>query len=198
MIVMVLIGAGMTTLYQLLKAVWAKNLAGGTPLQVDQFFRFGRERALQEGRIVTMEIDLEKRQTGLRLYNPLLEDAQDRGIDSLAQQSASNSFRRSRIIENTEEREEELAEEKEAPKEEWILRPTSLPSDLKKIYSTGGIELVGPKIFIHFYPNSTSDSLIFQFDRKERAYLFLSRYNIPITFLDNLETIDHYIEGIKK
>ena len=194
---MVLIGTGMTTLYQLLKAVWAENLSGGTSLQIQQFFQFGRERSLQVGSIVTMEIDLEKRTTGLRLYDPRLEDDQDQGLDSLAQQSASNSFRSSQIIKDIEEREEELAEEKDSTQEKWILRPTSLPSDLKKIYSAGGIELVGPKIFVHFYPNSTSDSLIFQFDRKNRAYLFLSRYNIPAIFLDNLETIDNYLEALR-
>ncbi len=200
MIVMVLIGAGMTTMYQLLQAVWAESFSGGTSLQIKQFFKFGRERALQEGSIITMVIDFEKKTTGLRLYNPSLEDFQDTAVNSLLQKKASQSSRISQFLDNIKKREEEFNEEKQLSeeKEDWILNPTPLPTDLEKIYSIGGVELTGPKIFVHFYPNSTSDSLIFKFKQNKRQYLYLPRYNIPAVYLDNLETLDNYFDNLDK
>ena len=199
MIVLVLVGTGMTTLYQLLKAVWAENLSGNTGLQIQQFFRFGRQKALQDGKIVTMVLDLENREMGLRLYNPLLEDVQDRALDSLARKAASDSFRIRQFLEKLEEREKELAKESEPTRkqeEKWILQPTALPSDLTKIYSVGGSELTAPKIFVHFYPNSTSDSLIFKFDRGENPYLYLPRYNVPAVYLASLSTVENFIKDV--
>ena len=185
----------MTTLYHLLQSVWDEQLSGNTSLQIRQFFKFGREKSLSEGDIMSMVIDLEKRNMGLRMYNPNLEDAQDQALYSLAQQSSEASYRASLSLERVKEKKEELIEQGKVPKDEWILKPTSLPASLKEIYSVGGILLTGPVIYVHFYPNSTSDSLIFKFDRDKKKYLYLPRYNIPSVYLEDMQATSDYFQN---
>ena len=197
MIVLTLVGSLLGLLYQILQTVWAENFSANTSLQIKQFFQFGRDKALASGRIMSMHIDLEKREMGMKVYDPLYEDDQDKAIYSLAEQNSEISYAAEEILRRVEDIKLEIKEEKETEdrdEEEWLLEPTSLPSGLKRIYSMGGLELVGPKIYVHFYPNGTSDSLLFEFDREEKKYLYLPRYSIPAVYLDDFKVIREYQE----
>ena len=195
MIVLTLVGALLALLYQVLQTVWAENFSANTSLQIKQFFQFGRDKSLASGRIISMHIDLEKREMGIRVYDPLFEDEQDSAIYSLAEQNSEISYAAEEILRKVEDVKLQISDETEGEKqEEWFLEPTPLPSGLKRIYSMGGVELVGPKIYVHFYPNGTSDSLLFEFDREKKKYLYLPRYSIPAVYLDNFRIIREYQE----
>ena len=134
-----------------------------------------------------MHIDLEKKEKwGCGFYEPALEDGQDSAIYSLAVQSSETSYRIQKILEKIETPDQEETNEK-ADQDEWLLEPTSLPANLSHIYSVSGLELIGPKIYVHFYPNGTSDSIIFEFDREEQKYLYLPRHSMPSVYLDDLK-----------
>ena len=197
MIVLTLVGSLLALLYQVLQAVWAENFSANTSLQIKQFFQFGRDKALANGRIMSMHIDLEKREMGMKVYDPLFEDEQDSAIYSLAEQNSEISYAAEEILRRVEDIKLQISEEEETEEEdqeEWFLEPTPLPSGLKRIYSMGGLELIGPKIYVHFYPNGTSDSLLFEFDREKQKYLYLPRYSIPAIYLDDFRVIREYRE----
>ncbi len=192
MIVVVLSGAIMGLGYQLLQSFVSSSFSENTALQIKQLFRFGRAKAIETGSILSLSIDLKEREMGLRYYDPKLEYEQDATIESLAHEKAQDSYRFKRIL----EKKEELKDSKEADAEidgedivpdEWILGPSSLPSDLKTLYSVSGIKLSNSKTYIHFYPNGTSDSLIIEFDNDLNKYLYLPRYNLPSVYLKNID-----------
>ena len=64
LVVLTLVGAASTLLYQLLQTVWAEQLSGVSPLQIQQFFKFGRDKALENGTIMTMVIDSGSQRNG--------------------------------------------------------------------------------------------------------------------------------------
>ena len=197
MVVLTLVGAMMALLFQVLQTVWADTFSTNSSLQIKQFFQFGRDKSLASGKIVSMHIDLEKREMGMRFYDPVLEDSQDSAIYSLAEQISKVSYRVQRMLERIKESREEKLDKRD-DQGEWLLESTMLPSDLSHIFSVGGLELIGPKIYVHFYPNGTSDSLLFEFNREERKYLYLPRYSLPSVYLDDLKVVEGNEETVSR
>ena len=175
----------MTMAYQMLQSIWAEKFSANQPLQIKQLLNFGRLKALDIGTTLTLVIDFTNRKMGIRYYQVDLEFEQDEALESIARKASQNSYRLQKLLEQKSQREDKLKEKKN--KEEWIAGPDNLPTNLLRAYSVGGNLLSNKKLYIHFYPNGTSDSVILEFDDEKEKYLYLPRYNIPFVYLQKLD-----------
>lgn len=163
LVVLAVIGTLMMILYKVIDAILSRKLSQNASLSLDGLFRSGRELAIRDGQTLTLEINTEQQTIGLRNFIPEL----DRNIQDPEQDL------------EIEEQQEELRE-----KINWFTGPGQLPSEITAFFSTGGLEISGPLIYIQFYPNGTSDGMVLEL--ASGGYLFLPRQNVPARKLRNL------------
>ena len=178
MIVMVIGSAMLLLAYNLLTTFLKDRTSGSQDIAFEGYFLDARRLALIDGKTLTLEINYATKEFGLRLYEPKLEKAGDSALKQLTE--IKNFQKRNSGIEDTPTGEE-------AVKPQWIHPPRKIPKVLTKVFSVSGLELTGPLIFIHFYPNGTSDSLILQFGEKGDNFLYIPRYNIPPVYLSEMK-----------
>lgn len=172
---MAIVGTMAIVIFDLLYGFLRQVGEAPSELTFEGFLSQAREKALMEGKILTLFIDLENKEFGLRFFDPTLE----RSIDpSLAQLEKNRNFRLQRDTQEVKQ------ENKKEPA--WILEKRKLPDKLVRIHSVTGLLLAGPYIYIHFYPDGSSDSFILEFDREENRYLYIPRQNLPPRYLADL------------
>lgn len=162
MIVVAIIGSIFTLTYQLSKTFISSKIAAVTPQEISALASHAREKAMASGETLTLEFNLDKRSMGLRSFDPAIETV---GEPPPARYDL---------------------DEDESDGKNWIFEGIDFPSDLTAFYSVSGVELSGPYIYFHFYPNGSSDSIIFFYEGREKPYYYISRYNVPGVELDDL------------
>ena len=138
------------------------------------YFRIAREKAFSDGTKYTLEINLEEKTIGLREFIPEI----DYSIDSTVRDLTISQARRN-LLEIEYEDEEELYEKlkKNNKKKKWIIKKQKIPNTVTKVYSVSNLEIKGPVIYLFFYPNGTSDSVVFEISIKDKKkYIYLPRY----------------------
>lgn len=175
MVVLVIGGSLLLLAYNLLTSFMQARLSGNQDIAFEGYFQDARRQALILAKTLTLEINLDKKTFGLREYDSRLELNPDAALQQLA------DLKRYRY-----ERERDKEKDKEeAPKAKWINSEQKLPTVLKKILSSSGLELAGPIIWVHFYPTGNSDSVILQFGDTTPNYVYIPRYNLaPVHLTD--------------
>jgi hypothetical protein len=146
----------MTLGLKLLNSLWQKQANGITSLEFIQLIDVAREKALAQGNIFTLLINIDKREMELALYNPEKERVMP---DYELLQSKNDS----------------VSNEKSKVKQNDVLFKSNLPPDIEEFYSVSGIKLTSPIIYLHFYPDGTSDSIIVKYKNRARPYHFIPR-----------------------
>ncbi len=164
MIVIAIIGSIFSLTYQLTKSFIQSEVGAISSMEISTLASHSREKAMSQGETLTLELNLDKRTMGLRKYDPMLETTGEKPIWKTDDK-------------NRDEEEEQA----------WIFEDIDFPADLTGFYSVSGLELEGPYIYFHFYPNGTSDSIIFYYEGREQPYYYISRYNTPGIYLDNVQ-----------
>ncbi len=190
LIVMTIVGSLMALTYQLLQSVWSSEFSSTTSAEVRQLFPFAKSKALDTGKIISLEIDFTERTMGLMYYLPTHETAQEDTLQELLQDNIDSSYRLKKFAKSREEQEENQDDSINSNQPEWLVEPTSLPSNLIALYSGSGFLLSSKKVYIHFYPNGTSDSIILEFDQaQENRFLYIPRSNLAPQYLDSLDHV---------
>jgi prepilin-type N-terminal cleavage/methylation domain-containing protein len=180
MVVLVIGGSLLLLAYNLLTSFMQARLSGNQDIAFEGYFQDARRQALISAKTLTLEVNLEKKTFGLREYDSRLELSPDAALQQLA------DVKRYRY-----EREKDRDKEKEeAPKPKWINSEQKLPTVLKKILSSSGLELAGPIIWIHFYPTGNSDSVILQFGETNPNFVYIPRYNLAPVHLNEIRTFE--------
>ena len=180
MVVLVIGGSLLILAYNLLNSLLQSRLSGNQDIAFEGYFQDARRQALILAKTLTLEINLDKKTFGLREYDPRLELNPDAALQQLAE------VKRYRY-----ERERDREKEKEeAPKAKWINSEKKIPTVLKKILSSSGLELAGPIIWIHFYPTGNSDSVILQFGDTTPDYVYIPRYNLQPVHLAEIKPFE--------
>ncbi len=181
-----LVGIASAITFNLLKSILSSKLSVNTSLEITQIFTHGRHKAMAEGKTITFIIDRGNQKMGLKYYNPSFERAEDEELDRLAQTKAQDSYRLRELIEKINEQDDSKDKDKKEEKEKWIVENANLPNNIQGIYSLSGLKITNRVLYIHFYPNGTSDGIIIEFENKKNKYLYLSRYNIPAKYTKQL------------
>lgn len=180
MVVLTIGGALLLLAYNLLTSFMQARLSGNQDIAFEGYFQDARRQALILAKTLTLELNLDKKTFGLREYDPRLELSPDAALQQLAE---VKRYRMDR------EWDREKAKE-EAPKAKWVNPERKIPTVLTKIYSSSGLELMGPIIYIHFYPTGNSDSVILQFGESSPDYVYIPRYNLQPVHLRDLRSFE--------
>ena len=86
---------------------------------------------------------------------------------------------------------EENTDIDEAKKSQQPLFRSNLPPDIEEFYSASGIKLTSPLIFLHFYPDGTSDSIIIKYKDRPKPYHFIPRNGGKGVFLADIENLSN-------
>lgn len=178
LIVVAILGTMALLLLDLLRSFISEKGEAPSELTIEGLVSQARERALVDGKILTLYINMQKREFGLKEYDPLQETSVDA---SLAQLSS-----RLRKGGDPTAEEEEKEPNNEVHKTTWLMDLRKLPPNLISIHSISGLTLAGPEIFLHFYPDGTSDSFILEFERDTNQYMYIPRQNTAVRYLDDL------------
>jgi prepilin-type N-terminal cleavage/methylation domain-containing protein len=180
MVVLTIGGALLLLAYNLLTSFMQARLSGSQDIAFEGYFQDARRQALILAKTLTLEINLDKKTFGLRHYDSRLELNPDAALQQLAE------VKRYRF-----EREADREKQKEeAPKANWIIKEQKIPTALTKILSSSGLELVGPIIYVHFYPTGNSDSVILKFGTTTPNYVYIPRYNLQPVHLSELKQFE--------
>ena len=178
MIVLAIIGSLLILTSQLFTSFTGASLGEQPKDQLNYYFSMARSRSLNTGKKHTLIINLEKRTLGLRTFSALLDNTLDSNLSKLSLSLASKTLQQTKD-DTSEDRIKALKKARSDTK--WVVKPIGLPKKLIHIYSISKLELKGPIIRLFFYPNGTSDSIIFELgninDELDRSYLFLPRFN---------------------
>lgn len=153
MIVITIIGSVLTLVYQMINSLLVSEAEGISSMGLSTITTNAREYALMNGEIVTLEFNQEERTMSLRTHLRQLESHFETEL-------------------SRDEIKEQYADEIE-----WLFEDIDFPSDLKSFYSISGIKLTTPYIFMHFYPNGSSDSIILFFEGREKPYYYIPRFD---------------------
>jgi len=168
-VVIAIIGSIMTLGLKLLQSLWQKQSTGVTSLEFIQVLNLGREKALAEGKRYCLTINIDKRTMELDLYDPARE----------------------RITADFEQALKYDTGEKEKPKTSEPMFRSNLPADFEGFHSTSGIKLTAPVIFIHFYPDGTSDSFIVKYKNRQKPYWYIPRNAGNGVYLSDIKDIEN-------
>lgn len=180
MVVLVIGGSLLLLAYNLLTSFMQARLSGNQDLAFEGYFQDARRQALILAKTLTLEINLEKKTFGLREFDPRLELNPDAALQQLAE---AKRYRFDREIDKEKAKEE-------APKPQWINSEQKLPTVLKKILSSSGLELAGPVIWVHFYPTGNSDSVILQFGDSNPDFVYIPRFNLQPVHLNEIRAFE--------
>jgi len=183
MVVIAILGTLFFVVYQLLTGIWTEDMSGGSSLKLEGLFKRGREKAFSEGKHLILELNLEKKKMGLREKS----ETEHKMGQIFAEENPE-------LIEEEIPEEDLSEEEREEKKAKWVVEPVNMPDDIVDIYSVSGLKLEAPVLFIHFYPNGTTDSVIFHLSSTEKPYLFIPRYNTSPVYLGSLDFHEEKIE----
>lgn len=186
LVVITIFGAILTFGYQLLRTFMSERLTISGNLTLEALFKVSRENAMGNGNILSLRINTEKESMGLMTFNPQIEVGSDPALMLL---NELQTQRRGSVEDKDDKNDQQSI------RIDWIIKPQGFPIGIKKFYSPSGMQLVGPEIYVHFYPDGTSDSIIFQLKRAEKAFLFLPRYNVPARYFSNLPIDNTFIEN---
>ncbi|MES0489928.1 MAG: type II secretion system protein [Leptospirales bacterium] len=175
LMVIVIIASGMTIVGNLLNSIWTEEFQSINQLELAQIVKIAREKALNDGVTYTMEFNFDKRRVGVKPIDPAKE-----GGDSLELPYYASV------------KEDEL-ETDESEDSEWIIKPTAIPARLKAVLSTAGIPLQGPIVYIHFYPDGTSDPVILEFEGDKKPYFFIPRHASRGILLESIDMEDEIV-----
>jgi len=183
LMVVLVIGASLLLLaYNLMTSFMQQRLSGNQDMAFEGYFLDARRQALILQKTLTIEINLDKKTFGLREFDSRLELNADASLQQLAE---IKRYRTARDDERDKEK-----EENEKPKPKWINKPQNIPTALKRILSSSGLELTGPLIFVHFYPTGNSDSVILHFTAGASNYVYIPRYNLQNVHLPELKQFE--------
>lgn len=180
MVVLTIGGALLLLAYNLLTSFMQARLSGSQDIAFEGYFQDARRQALILAKTLTLEINLDKKTFGLRYYDPKLELNPDAALQQLAE---VKRYRFDREADREKEKEE-------VPKPRWVVKEQKIPTVLTKILSSSGLELVGPIIYVHFYPTGNSDSVILQFGTTTPNYVYIPRYNLQPVHLSELRQFE--------
>ncbi|HRP69260.1 MAG TPA: prepilin-type N-terminal cleavage/methylation domain-containing protein [Turneriella sp.] len=188
LVVLVIGGSLLVLAYNLLASFMHERLSGNQDMAFEGYFQDARRQALIQAKTLTLEVNFDKRTFGLREYDPKLELAPDAALKELAE------IKRYRY-EREKDREFEEMSGKEKPQPKWIYSEQKLPTVLKKILSSSGLELAGPMVWIHFYPTGNSDSVILQFGETAPNFVYIPRYNLSVVHLSEIRAFERQQEA---
>lgn len=183
LMVVLVIGSSLLLLaYNLMTSFMQQRLSGNQDIAFEGYFQDARRQALISQKTLTLEINLDKKTFGLREFDSRLELNADASLQQLA------DIKRYRSMRDDERDRDKGEEEKARPK--WIYKPQNIPTALKRILSSSGLELAGPLIFVHFYPTGNSDSVILHFASGASNYVYIPRYNLQTVHLAELKQFE--------
>jgi len=156
----------MTLGLKLLKSLWQKQSNSVTSLEFIQVINLARQKALSEGRVLTLVLNKDKNIMELSNYNVNDERISS---DSELQKKETENKNNSK---NT-------------------LFRSNLPPEIEDIYSASGIKLNNPVIFIHFYPDGTSDSFILKYSNRTKPYFFIPRNGGSGAYLSEINNLSY-------
>lgn len=170
MVVIVIIGSMMTVGYQLLKTFLTEKMGGGE-YSLNGLVKHAREKALSKGQTLTLEFNLEERKISLNVYDPAREGSHESALYSLKGRIERATF-------------EEENDENIEFQPEYLLEPRDFPAEIEKIYSISGLVLEGPSVYVHMYPNGTSDSIFLKLKGMNDKLLYIPPDTSGIRFID--------------
>jgi len=157
----------MTLGLNLLNSLWQKQRTGVTSLEMIQLINLAREKSLAKGAIYSLMINKEKKNMELALFNP--ED--ERLASGIGDMKTS--------------------ENPDKKKKSEVLFRSNIPPDIEDFYSTSGIKLSAPVLFLHFYPDGTSDSFIIKYNNRDKPWHFIPRNGGHGVFLTDINSLRH-------
>lgn len=177
LVVIAIVGSILAIGMQLLGTVKLAQTETAGRLLLEKLFEDGRESSLRTGITYSMVLNLDNKTMGLRKFEADTEQNLDTEVSNMWIKQEQQAL----IEQETEEKNESKKEVS------WIVSPVDLPADLESVYSLAGLPLTGPFIYMHFYPNGTSDSLIFYFKDRAKPYLVVPSHNLPAYYLSDLD-----------
>lgn len=182
MVVLVIGGALLLLAYNVMSSFLQARMSGNQDIAFEGYFQDARRQALIQQKTLTLEINLDKKTFGLRLYDVRLELQADAALRQLAEVK--------RVRQYKDKDDFDTVPAVDTPKPEWINPERKIPTVLTKILSSSGLELTGPFVYIHFYPTGNSDSVILQFGERNPDYVYIPRYNLPPVHLKQIAQFD--------
>ena len=156
----------MTLGLKLLKSLWQKQSNSVTSLEFIQVVNLAKQKSLSEGQVLTLLLNKEK--NVMELSNFIADDE--------------------RLSSESKLKTDESDDKNNAKK--TIFR-SNLPPEIEDLYSASGIKLSNPVIFIHFYPDGTSDSFIVKFKNHEKPYFFIPRNGGSGVYLSEINNLSY-------
>lgn len=150
---------------QVLQKFMGRSLSGSSEISVEGLLYNAREKALYEGKTLTLVIDINEKTVGLQNFSPEQED--------LAEEDSS-----------------EVETEEEESQPEWILKPQKVPLNLISVLNGSGILVSKKTAYIHFYPDGSNDPFFLEIDRENNRFLYLPPMRSQVVYLDNLSLVN--------
>lgn len=157
---------------------------------IDYYFLITRKKALSTGKKYTLELNLEEKIFGVREFIPRLDNTFDTTTDTLSEDSYDRTLKESKVKISTDEDSDE-----ENKSIDWFIARQRLPKNFEKAFSISLLEIKGPILRLFFYPNGTSDSIIFQYSESgHKKYFYIPNNNQSSrTFLS--EELEKYVNS---
>ncbi len=172
MVVIAIVGSVMLVLSSLLSDLLNRRFTESEKTEITGVFSYGKKEAMRTGSILTMEINMEKKEFGIKKFS------RDKEIRNLPDTMNKEFLLRPQGNSSRQNEEEQ--------EEAYLLQGKKMPEDLEAILSVSGNKESGPFVYIHFYPDGTSDPVIFHFPAKEKPYLYVPSGNLPPLYMENL------------
>lgn len=176
MVVIAIVGSVMLVLSSLLSDLLNRRMTQNDKIELTGIFHHARKEAMSRGKILTLEMNMESGKFSLRFFNP---DVELEG----SQSELNSDF----VLRSYSKKEEDLNKSEKV----YLVKPQNLPNGMKAIYNIAGEKEAGPLVFIHFYPDGTSDSVLLYFPNKDKPYLFIPSRNFDPIYLKNLSDSDY-------
>jgi len=171
MVVIAIVGSVMLVLSSLLSDLLNRRFTESEKTEITGVFSYGKKEAMRTGSILTMEINLEKKEFGIKKFS------REKEVRNLPDTMNKEFLLRPQGNSRQDEEEQEEA---------YLLKGKKMPEDLEAVLGVSGNKESGPFVYIHFYPDGTSDPVIFYFPAKEKPYLYVPSGNLPPFYMENL------------
>lgn len=156
----------MTLGLNLLKSLWQKQANGITSLEMIQLIDLAREKSLSKGIIFTLIINIDKKNMELTEFDPKNE-----------QNTSTSDWKN-------------ISEKNEENKSKSLFK-SNLPSEIEEFYSTTGLKLSSPLIYMHFYPDGTADPIIIKYKEREKPFHFIPRNGGRGVFISDINNLNN-------
>lgn len=155
MVVLLIISVLSFSIYQVISGLWKNQFISVSRFDLNNYITLAREKASSSQFTHVLIIMREEKKMGLKKL--------PKGLDHRALDLSITAG----------------SEEKYLLEGDWVMEPVALPSDFEDIFSVSGQKLEGPYNYLMFYPDGSSDPLLWKM--KDGGLYVSSQSNLDIT-----------------